>query len=147
MQWCLMYTASIQEPGRSFTECMHNAVEALYDYTEMNEDELTLRKGDVVYVTEKSDPRWWMGVLNRKQGLFPANYVTVVSDSRSIDPDMSAEPPLGRDGEKGSENLLLPPSQSQSLEPNTDPEYHYLEKGNLHFDPLVYVLSMYHQPY
>ena len=99
----------------------------------MNGDELTLREGDVVYVIDKSDARWWMGVLNRKRGLFPANYVTVVPDSRNIEPDTRAEPPVRRDGKKASQKPPLPPSQSQPLEPNWDPKHHYLEKGKLLF--------------
>jgi len=47
---------------------------ALYNYTAQENDELTLRKGDVVTII-KEHPDWWEGELNGKVGVFPANYV------------------------------------------------------------------------
>ena len=52
--------------------------EALYDYDGQQSDELTIRPGDVIYVTDKIDEDWWQGNLDGTIGIFPANYVEEV---------------------------------------------------------------------
>jgi hypothetical protein len=42
--------------------------QAAYDFQAEDESELSMRKGDVVRVTETNDPNWWTG--NRKKELF-----------------------------------------------------------------------------
>uniref|UniRef100_A0A8D0L3E6 Mitogen-activated protein kinase kinase kinase n=1 Tax=Sphenodon punctatus TaxID=8508 RepID=A0A8D0L3E6_SPHPU len=54
---------------------------ALYDYEANGEDELSLRRGDVVEVLSKDsaisgDDGWWAGKIHHRLGIFPANYVT-----------------------------------------------------------------------
>ncbi|XP_053830306.1 mitogen-activated protein kinase kinase kinase 21 isoform X2 [Vidua macroura] len=54
---------------------------ALYDYEASGEDELSLRRGDVVEVLSQDaavsgDDGWWAGKIRRRLGIFPANYVT-----------------------------------------------------------------------
>ncbi|XP_073194208.1 mitogen-activated protein kinase kinase kinase 21 isoform X5 [Lepidochelys kempii] len=54
---------------------------ALYDYEASGEDELSLRRGDVVEVLSKDaavsgDDGWWAGKIRHRLGIFPANYVT-----------------------------------------------------------------------
>lgn len=48
---------------------------ALYDYNGQYEDELSFKEGDVLNVVNKEEADWWRGVLNDKEGVFPANYV------------------------------------------------------------------------
>ncbi|CAB3409363.1 unnamed protein product [Caenorhabditis bovis] len=51
---------------------------AMFDYDASQGDELSLRVGDVVVITEKTDAEWWTGHKASdpsKSGLFPANYV------------------------------------------------------------------------
>ncbi|XP_048414222.2 SH3 domain-containing protein 21 [Stegostoma tigrinum] len=50
---------------------------AIFDYIASAEDELNLRKGDVILVLEKEleDEGWWEGYMDGKQGIFPDNYV------------------------------------------------------------------------
>ncbi|CAK9104160.1 Superoxide-generating NADPH oxidase heavy chain subunit A (NADPH oxidase A) (Superoxide-generating NADPH oxidase flavocytochrome A) [Durusdinium trenchii] len=51
----------------------------LYNHIARFEDELTLRKGDVVIGLNKVEGgTWWYGELNGKRGHFPANFVEVV---------------------------------------------------------------------
>ncbi|KAL6066179.1 Myosin-1 [Balamuthia mandrillaris] len=47
---------------------------ALYDYTAQEDDELTLKEGDVIDIIQKSG-EWWEGMLAGRTGVFPANYV------------------------------------------------------------------------
>ncbi|XP_061750066.1 CD2-associated protein [Nerophis ophidion] len=55
---------------------------ALYDYQPVNDDELELKVGDIVDVTEEVEEGWWSGVLNNKSGLFPSNFVKEVDPSK-----------------------------------------------------------------
>ena len=48
---------------------------ALYDYTPVQPDELSLTEGDVVYVVRKNEDDWWVGVVGDRHGLFPGTYV------------------------------------------------------------------------
>ncbi|RKO97884.1 hypothetical protein CXG81DRAFT_26193 [Caulochytrium protostelioides] len=53
---------------------------ALYDYDAQEADELTLRTGDVVYVTRKDEQGgWWTVSLRGKTGLVPGNYLEAVA--------------------------------------------------------------------
>lgn len=54
---------------------------AVYDYEASGEDELSLRRGDVVEVLSKDvaisgDEGWWTGKIHHRVGIFPSNYVT-----------------------------------------------------------------------
>jgi len=54
---------------------------AMYDYEAMGEDELSLRKGEVVEVLSKDskisgDEGWWIGKIEGKVGIFPSNFVS-----------------------------------------------------------------------
>jgi len=48
-----------------------------YDYSAQQEDELTLRVGDVIRGVVKMGGGWWEGVLNGRRGVFPDNFVKV----------------------------------------------------------------------
>ncbi|ODN00986.1 Protein E(sev)2B [Orchesella cincta] len=50
-------------------------VKALYDFMPQEPGELEFRRGDIVKVTDRSDPNWWKGGLRHLRGQFPANYV------------------------------------------------------------------------
>ncbi|XP_051862931.1 uncharacterized protein LOC117570482 isoform X2 [Drosophila albomicans] len=54
---------------------------ALYDYNAQGEDELTLRRGQIVVVLStdsevSGDVGWWTGKIGDKVGVFPRNFVT-----------------------------------------------------------------------
>lgn len=54
---------------------------ALYDYTAQGEDELSLRRGQIVEVLSmdskiSGDEGWWTGKIGDKVGIFPSNFVT-----------------------------------------------------------------------
>lgn len=53
---------------------------ALYDYDAQGEDELSLRKGQIVEVLSEDakisgDEGWWTGKIGEKVGIFPSNFV------------------------------------------------------------------------
>lgn len=52
----------------------------LFPYEAANEDELTLRDGDLVTLLsrEVADKGWWRGELRGKIGVFPDNFVEIV---------------------------------------------------------------------
>lgn len=47
----------------------------LYDYDATIPDELTIRNGQIVYVTEELDKGWVRGYIGDQSGMFPAGYV------------------------------------------------------------------------
>ncbi|XP_071962882.1 mitogen-activated protein kinase kinase kinase 10-like [Antedon mediterranea] len=54
---------------------------AMYDFDASNDDEISLRQGDLVEVISQDynvtgDDGWWTGTVKDKEGLFPSNYVS-----------------------------------------------------------------------
>nr|CAD7594998.1 unnamed protein product [Timema genevievae] len=77
---------------------------ALYDYEAQGEDELSLRRGEIVEVLSKDskisgDEGWWTGKIGDKVGIFPANFVaeedvidrvsSVIGDIQPVEIDFS----------------------------------------------------------
>jgi hypothetical protein len=58
-------------------------VQAIYDYQGENNDELCIKKGDVITVTQTPDGGWFEGTLDGITGWFPSNYVEPVQVSAS----------------------------------------------------------------
>ncbi|XP_035980982.1 SH3 domain-containing kinase-binding protein 1 isoform X3 [Fundulus heteroclitus] len=52
----------------------------LFPYEAQNEDELTLKEGDIINILTKdcADAGWWMGEIGGRQGVFPDNFVKLV---------------------------------------------------------------------
>lgn len=55
------------------------SVEAVveFDYKARENDELTIRKGDVITNITRQPGGWWEGTLKGKRGMFPDNFVKV----------------------------------------------------------------------
>lgn len=58
-------------------------VRAIYDYQGENNDELCIKKGDVITVTQTPDGGWFEGTLDGMTGWFPSNYVQPLTASPS----------------------------------------------------------------
>ena len=57
---------------------------ALFDFTKRKDNELSFTAGTIIYVVKKNGDGWntWHeGVANGVRGLFPGNYVKVISVS------------------------------------------------------------------
>ncbi|EZA61495.1 hypothetical protein DMN91_004339 [Ooceraea biroi] len=52
-----------------------------YNYVAQEEDELTLRKGDIITGIKMMLGGWWEGTLRDKRGMFPDNFVKVLDSS------------------------------------------------------------------
>jgi len=48
---------------------------ALYRYDAQQSDELSFDEGDLLYITDMTDPSWWKARCSGKNGLIPSNYV------------------------------------------------------------------------
>uniref|UniRef100_A0A8C3AXY3 Osteoclast-stimulating factor 1 n=1 Tax=Cyclopterus lumpus TaxID=8103 RepID=A0A8C3AXY3_CYCLU len=55
--------------------CSIGQCKALYDFTPEQDDELTLKEGDLLDIYGKEENGWWFGKLNGKRGHFPSTYV------------------------------------------------------------------------
>ncbi|KAL9920837.1 uncharacterized protein ACN427_002170 isoform 10-T10 [Glossina fuscipes fuscipes] len=52
---------------------------ALYNFQGQNPRELCFKKGDIIYIRRTIDKNWYEGERNAMVGLFPANYVEIIS--------------------------------------------------------------------
>ncbi|NWI15445.1 ARHG6 factor, partial [Crypturellus soui] len=73
-------------------------VKARFNFKQTNEDELSVNKGDIIYVTRVEEGGWWEGTLNGKTGWFPSNYVREIK---------SSDKPLSPKALKGLESAQL----------------------------------------
>merc|ERR1719242_245509 len=54
---------------------------ALYDYEAEVHGDLTLRAGDIIYITDREEEDgWWTGQIGNRSGLFPSTYVEVIEE-------------------------------------------------------------------
>jgi len=62
--------------------CRQPKVHVNYDFQPRTEDELEIRRGEVITVLDNSDENWYEGQVERDNvvhtGHFPANYVTPI---------------------------------------------------------------------
>jgi len=76
MQNPVMSPPASQHTAQSdFVRCTAN-----HDYKASRDDELNLRKGQIVDILEKSADGWWMGRSEGKDGWFPSNFVEMKSE-------------------------------------------------------------------
>ncbi|CAI9562590.1 unnamed protein product [Staurois parvus] len=92
----------------------------LFDYIPQNEDELELKTGDVLEITEEVEEGWWSGTCSGRSGLFPSNFVKELELSDDAESQESsedtAEPTTAPTGASPSSPALSP---ANSLEAST----------------------------
>nr|XP_056717705.1 SH3 domain-containing kinase-binding protein 1 isoform X2 [Euleptes europaea] len=76
-------TATIQEPSKIELDSRTKIKEyckVIFPYEAQNEDELTIKEGDIVTLVNKEciDAGWWEGELGGKRGVFPDNFVKLL---------------------------------------------------------------------
>lgn len=83
--------ASVRNKGRNVVECC----QVMFDYKAKTEDELDLKKGDVVAILRKEteDEGWWEGELNGRCGFFPDNFVMVIPPVNNLQSGTTSQPP------------------------------------------------------
>uniref|UniRef100_A0A8D2Q426 Rac/Cdc42 guanine nucleotide exchange factor 6 n=1 Tax=Varanus komodoensis TaxID=61221 RepID=A0A8D2Q426_VARKO len=88
-----------KSPGEMTENGGHQlVVKARFHFKQTNEDELSINKGDIIYVTRVEEGGWWEGTLNGKTGWFPSNYVREIK---------SSDKPLSPKALKGAESPQL----------------------------------------
>ncbi|XP_076073814.1 uncharacterized protein LOC143045293 isoform X15 [Mytilus galloprovincialis] len=58
---------------------IHGKAKAVYNFNAQNPRELSFRKGDIIYLLRQIDKNWFEGERYGRSGLFPVNYVEVLT--------------------------------------------------------------------
>ena len=101
-------------------------VKANYDFTAELENELSLKKGDIIKVTKRIDEGWWVGSCNGKSGMFPSNYVSVVDEKKQT---AEKEEELDLDNFNPSIESSESNDDSKSAQSVAKPGFSYLPQG------------------
>ncbi|XP_041843411.1 SH3 domain-containing protein 21 isoform X2 [Melanotaenia boesemani] len=98
--------ASVRHKAKNSVDCC----QAMFDYKAKAEDELDLKKGDVVVILSKEaeDEGWWEGELNGRCGLFPDNFVMVIPPKESKQSGTTSQPPVRTISKKFSDDKPEP---------------------------------------
>ncbi|XP_068604382.1 SH3 domain-containing kinase-binding protein 1 [Brachionichthys hirsutus] len=91
----------------------------LFPYEAHNEDELSIKEGDIVSIVSKecADAGWWMGEIAGRRGVFPDNFVKLldVEKERPKKPPPPSAPSAKPTTEKKSELKKVPPERPEHL--------------------------------
>ncbi|XP_078069007.1 CD2-associated protein isoform X2 [Mustelus asterias] len=129
------------EAVKNDPENKHKAKEyckAVFSYEATNLDELSFKEGDRILLINKDtgDKGWWRGELNGKQGVFPDNFVVVVSETEreviaAPKPSIKLHPKPELDDKP---KKPLPPTKVQASKPEPPPAEKKLEVKKIHSD-------------
>uniref|UniRef100_A0A3P9CT29 Osteoclast-stimulating factor 1 n=1 Tax=Maylandia zebra TaxID=106582 RepID=A0A3P9CT29_9CICH len=94
----------------------------LFPYEAQNEDELTIKDGDIINIITKdcADAGWWMGEIGGRQGVFPDNFVKLLEVEKEVKLGDLSKPTLPSLLPK--KPLLPKSSASSSSQPPRRPE-------------------------
>ncbi|XP_042189117.1 CD2-associated protein isoform X1 [Callorhinchus milii] len=110
---------------------------ALFSYEATNDDELNITEGDQILLIHKDtgDKGWWKGESNGKQGLFPDNFVVLVSETEReviAAPKVPAKlPPKPEHDDKPKKPLAPVKIAASKPEPSPAEKKHDLKKPQL----------------
>ncbi|NXB24524.1 SH3K1 protein, partial [Rhagologus leucostigma] len=114
----------------------------IFPYEAQNDDELTIREGDVVTLISKDciDVGWWEGELNGRRGVFPDNFVKLLPSDFEKERPKKPPPPSAPVIKQGSgttdrkhEIRKIPPERPECL-PNRTEEKERLEREQKQLD-------------
>lgn len=57
-----------------------------FEYDSQDQDELTLKVGDIIDIIGEEETGWWRGQLANKTGVFPSNFVEIITDNNAKEP-------------------------------------------------------------
>ncbi|XP_041720867.1 CD2-associated protein isoform X1 [Coregonus clupeaformis] len=108
---------------------------ATFAFEATNEDELTLKEGDVIQILSKDtgEPGWWRGEVGGKEGVFPDNFVAVMSDADKEPAPTSRGSVKLSPKQEPEERPKKPPPPSKSIA--RKPEVPLADKKPLHPPP------------
>lgn len=86
------------KPRASKNEPKRRQCKALFEYVPQNEDELELKTGDIIDITEEVEEGWWSGSMNGKSGLFPSNFVKEIESTEETETSDVTDEPDNIDG-------------------------------------------------
>uniref|UniRef100_A0A8D2J1G4 SH3 domain containing kinase binding protein 1 n=1 Tax=Varanus komodoensis TaxID=61221 RepID=A0A8D2J1G4_VARKO len=124
--------AAIQEPMKIELDSRTKVKEyckVIFPYEAQNEDELTIKEGDIVTLVNKEciDAGWWEGELNGKRGVFPDNFVKLLLPDFEKERPKKPPPPSAPAFKQGSattdrkhEIKKVPPERPECLPHRTD---------------------------
>ncbi|XP_007493531.1 SH3 domain-containing kinase-binding protein 1 isoform X7 [Monodelphis domestica] len=104
----------------------------IFPYEAQNEDELTIKEGDIVTLVNKDciDVGWWEGELNGRRGVFPDNFVKLLPPDFEKEGNRPKKPPppsapvikQGAVGttERKHEIKKIPPERPETLPNRTE---------------------------
>uniref|UniRef100_A0A8C8SQ92 SH3 domain containing kinase binding protein 1 n=1 Tax=Pelusios castaneus TaxID=367368 RepID=A0A8C8SQ92_9SAUR len=101
----------------------------IFPYEAQNEDELTIKEGDIVTLINKDciDAGWWEGELNSRRGVFPDNFVKLLPPDFEKERPKKPPPPSAPVIKQGSgttdrkhEIKKIPPERPECLPNRTD---------------------------
>ncbi|NXC34601.1 SH3K1 protein, partial [Campylorhamphus procurvoides] len=114
----------------------------IFPYEAQNDDELTIREGDVVTLISKDciDVGWWEGELNGRRGVFPDNFVKLLPSDFEKERPKKPPPPSAPVIKQGSgstdrkhEMKKIPPERPECL-PNRTEEKERSEREQKQLD-------------
>lgn len=103
---------SVRNKAKKPMECC----KVMFDYKAKAEDELELKKGDVVAILckETTDEGWWEGQLNGRCGFFPDNFVMVIPPIDGLQTGTISQPPTRANSKKLSVKTEAPAMEKGS---------------------------------
>nr|XP_023677020.1 SH3 domain-containing protein 21 [Paramormyrops kingsleyae] len=119
-----IFTKEVKEQQRTSVRRKINSVneccQVMFDYKSVLDDELDLKKGDIVTVISKDseDEGWWEGELNGRRGFFPDNFVMVLTVPHL--PGAMSQPPARQSPEKPPGETEPPPVEKTPHQDETD---------------------------